>query len=159
MKRVLVTDRTAQIIKAMQNDDLMQWSCKKSEVADSFSELTRLLISARCEEGSELAGSVDGVVKVMETLTSYNDLLNDIADTSESVLPSYSLVFPENENECFIPSEADYKALRKIFQSHPEALKNVEADVDSLTLTEAAEMLDMSEKDLKLAIFKNKYNG
>ncbi len=159
MKRVLLNDRAAYVINGLKNDDLMQWSSQKVEIADAFSELAKLLNSARNDKDGDLSADVDGVVKVMETLSGYNELLNDIAGINEPSVAYYSVEFPENKERELLPNSGAYKALRKIFDENPEALAKVKVDIDALTMSEAAEMLGMSEKELGELIFNIRQNG
>ncbi len=159
MKRILVNDRTAQEINALKMDESGQWSLAKVGVADALSELTNLLLSAKDDEGGELTGHVDGVIQVMETISEYNDLLNDIAFKHDGGYPYYELHFPKEGRTDTILSKKDYEILEKIFEENPSCLKNAEVDIDALTFSEAAEMLGMSEGELRSTIFNRKMNG
>ncbi len=159
MKRILVTENVATMVKKMRNDENGEWSAFKVDLADSFSELAMMLSVARCDDSGELAASADGIIRVMETLANYNNVLNTLYEHSEGKKASYSIDVPKLEATPSIPNEKMYEALKQIFDEHPEAMKNLKDDVDALTIGEAAEILGMSVESLEMEIFNVMQNG
>ena len=163
MKRVLLTDNAANEIMRIRNDELGTFSCDKSAIADAFGELSTLINLGRERENEDLQNCADGILKVMEVLNRYNGLLNVLSETSERLDGGYTYDKPEQDydgdrDSVLFGNEVDL--LKRVFAKNPDFIIHVPADVDAITMAEAADVLGISMKELKDLINKERnYNG
>jgi len=150
MKRVLLTDKAANEVMQIREDKFGAYSDEKCNIADAFGHLTTMLNLGRdCEE---MANCTDGILKVMSVLDRYNDLLNNINNTNDKHLGKFEYVEPNQDFDKDRDSAvlgAGCELLKRVFAKHPEVEKiYAPANVDAITLKEAADVLGCSVDEL-----------
>jgi len=150
MRRVLLTENAANEVMRIREDKFGAYSDEKCNIADAFGHLTTMLNLGRdCEE---MANCTDGILLVMSVLERYNDLLNTITETDDKRNGKFELVEPEQDFDKDRDSAvwgAGCELLKRVFAKHPEVEKiYAPANVDAITLTEAATVLGISVDEL-----------
>lgn len=150
MRRVLLTENAANEVMRIREDKFGAYSDEKCNIADAFGHLTTMLNLGRdCEE---MANCTDGILLVMSVLERYNDLLNTITETDDKRNGKFELVEPEQDFDKGRDSAvwgAGCELLKRVFAKHPEVEKiYAPANVDAITLTEAATVLGISVDEL-----------
>lgn len=150
MRRVLLNEQAADQVMRLREDKFGAYSDEKCNIADAFGHLTTMLNLGRdCEE---MANCTDGILNVMAVLDRYNDLLNDINNTNDKRYGRYELVEPEQDYDKDRDSAVwgnRVELLKRVFAKHPDIEKiYVPANVDAITLTEAATVLGISVDEL-----------
>lgn len=150
MRRVLLTENAANEVMRIREDKLGAYSDEKCNIADAFGHLTTMLNLGRdCEE---MSNCTDGILKVMAVLDRYNDLLNDINKTDDKHWGKFEYVEPNQDFDKDRDSAVWGKGcelLERVFKKHPEVEKiYAPANVDAITLKEAADVLGYSIEDL-----------
>ena len=82
MKSLELTDRAAKVITDIQTDKFGIQQQYKSDIADSLASLAEIINHGRDSE--DIAVHTDQLLRVMNTLSDYNYLLNDIAGTADN---------------------------------------------------------------------------
>lgn len=150
MKRVLLTDKAANEVMQIREDKFGAYSDEKCNITDAFGHLTTMLNLGRdCEE---MANCTDGIIKVMSVLDRYNDLLNNISKTDDKHWGKFEYVEPNQDFDKDRDSAvwgAGCELLKRVFAKHPEVEKiYAPANVDAITLKEAADVLGCSVDEL-----------
>ena len=150
MRRVLLTENAANEVMRIREDKFGAYSDEKCNIADAFGELATMINLGRdCEE---MANCTDGILKVMNVLGNYNDLLNSLNETNDKRYGRYELVEPEQDYDKDRDSAvwgAGCELLKRVFAKHPEVEQiYAPANVDAITLTEAAMVLGISVDEL-----------
>lgn len=150
MRRVLLTENAANEVMQIREDKFDAYSDEKCNIADAFGHLTTMLNLGRdCEE---MANCTDGILKVMAVLDRYNDLLNDINKTDDKHCGKFEYAEPNQDFDKDRDSAVWGKGcelLERVFKKHPEVEQiYVPANVDAITLTEAATVLGISVDEL-----------
>lgn len=150
MRRVLLTENAANEVMRIREDKLSAYSDEKCNIADAFGHLTTMLNLGRdCEE---MANCTDGILKVMAVLDRYNNLLNDINKTDDKHCGKFEYAEPNQDFDKDRDSAVWGKGcelLERVFKKHPEVEQiYVPANVDAITLTEAATVLGISVNEL-----------
>jgi len=150
MRRVLLTENAANEVMRIREDKFEAYSDEKCTIADAFGELATMINLGRdCEE---MANCTDGILKVMNVLGNYNDLLNSLNETDDKRYGRYELVEPEQDYDKDRDSAvwgAGCELLKRVFAKHPEVEQIYAlANVDAITLKEAADVLGCSVDEL-----------
>lgn len=150
MRRVLLTENAAKEVMRIREDKFGAYSDEKCNIADAFGHLTTMLNLGRdCEE---MANCTDGILNVMAVLDRYNDLLNSLNETNDKRYGRYELVEPEqdyNKDRDSAVWGTGCELLKRVFAKHPEVEQiYAPANVDAITLTEAAMVLGISVDEL-----------
>lgn len=150
MRRVLLTENAANEVMRIREDKFGAYSDEKCNIADAFGHLTTMLNLGRdCEE---MANCTDGILMVMSVLERYNDLLNTITETDDRRNGKFELVEPNQDFDKDRDSAvwgAGCELLKRVFAKHPEVEKiYAPANVDAITLKEAADVLGCSVDEL-----------
>ncbi len=150
MRRVLLTENAANEVMRIREDKFGAYSDEKCNIADAFGHLTTMLNLGRdCEE---MANCTDGILKVMAVLDRYNDLLNYLNETDDKHLGKFEYVEPNQDFDKDRDSAvwgAGCELLKRVFAKHPEVEKiYAPANVDAITLKEAADVLGCSVDEL-----------
>lgn len=150
MRRVLLSENAANEVMRIREDKFGAFSDEKCNIADAFGHLTTMLNLGRdCEE---MANCIDGILNVMAVLDRYNDLLNSLNETDDKRYGRYELVEPEQDYDKDRDSAvcgAGCELLKRVFAKHPEVEKiYAPANVDAITLKEAADVLGCSVDEL-----------
>lgn len=150
MRRVLLNEQAADQVMRLREDKFGTFSDEKCAIADAFGELTTMINLGRDNE--EMANCTDGILKVMNVLGNYNDLLNSLNETDDKRYGRYELVEPEQDYDKDRDSAVWGKGcelLERVFKKHPEVEQiYAPANVDAITLKEAADVLGCSVDEL-----------
>lgn len=150
MRRVLLNEQAADQVMRLREDKFGAYSDEKCNIADAFGHLVTMINLGRdCEE---MANCIDGILNVMAVLDRYNDLLNSLNETDDKRYGRYELVEPEQDYDKDRDSAvwgAGCELLKRVFAKHPEVEKiYAPANVDAITLKEAADVLGCSVDEL-----------
>ena len=150
MRRVLLTENAANEVMRIREDKFGAYSDEKCAIADAFGELTTMINLGRDNE--EMANCTDGILKVMSVLERYNGLLNSLNETDDKDLGMFKFVEPEQDYDKDRDSAVWGKGcelLERVFKKHPEVEQiYAPANVDAITLKEAADVLGCSVDEL-----------
>lgn len=150
MRRVLLTENAANDVMRIREDKFGAYSDEKCNIADAFGELTTMINLGRDNE--EMANCTDGILLVMCVLERYNSLLNSLNETDDRRNGKFELVEPEQDYDKDRDSAVWGKGcelLERVFKKHPEVEQiYAPANVDAITLKEAADVLGCSVDEL-----------
>lgn len=154
MRRVLLTEKAASEVMRIRENKFGTFSEEKCAIANAFGILSTLVsLGKDCEE---LANNADSILAVMEVVNRYNDLLNLLNSTDDKALGGYEYVEPEHDYDQNRDSAVWGKGcelLQRVFAKHPEVEQiYAPANVDAITLSEAAAVLGISVDELMVEL-------
>lgn len=96
MRKVLLTEKAANEVMRIRENKLGMFGDEKCFIADAFGTLSTLINLGRdCEE---LQHCTDDILKVMEVVNKYNDLLNVLSSTDDCMIGKYDYVESEQDD-------------------------------------------------------------
>lgn len=146
----MLTENAADQVMRLRENKFGAFDDEKKVIADAFSNLTTMINLGRdCEE---MANCTDNILMVMNVLSRYNDLINDIGQTDDKHWGKFEYVEPNQDFDKDRDAAVwgpGCELLKRVFAKHPEVEKiYAPANVDAITLKEAADVLGCSVDEL-----------
>ena len=156
MRRVILSEKAADEVMRIRENRYDVFNEEKCAIADSYAELTGMInIGRDCEE---IASCTEGILMVMSVLERYNGLLNRLAETDDKNFGEFKFVNPEQDYDKDKDSSVwgiELELLKRVFDKQNKKIY-APANVDAITISEAASALGLTVDELKIEMDKER---